>query len=123
VSERRDLLASVALLGVVVALALIGLALDGNWPKVIRVACAAATYVTILLAFASRGEGPARYWWFAAAGAAAGLVSGMLRPVPDLAPVLTGTVAAALLLGGVHWTAVRFWRRLLPGAMKHTRSA
>jgi hypothetical protein len=122
VSARRDLLASVALLGLVVALALIGLALDGNWPKVIRVACAAAAYVTILLSLASRGAEPARYVWFAAAGAAAGLVSGMLRPVPDLAPVLTVTIAASLLLGGVHWAAVRFWRRL-PGAMKHTRSA
>ena len=116
----NDVRVSLALLAAVLLLALAGLALGGNWPKVWRVAAAALAYGAVLLA-AARG-GPARYPAFALAGAAAGLVSGIARAAVDPRVVAAQLLAGALLLGGVHWLALRTWRRLraalTPGALE-----
>lgn len=101
-----------------VALALIGLALDGNWPKVLRVALAAGAYGSSLWLLAHR-TAPGRevpYWPFGLAGSLAGLVSGLVRPAFQIELVLAGMLGAALLIGGVHWLALRAVRRLLSRA-------
>jgi hypothetical protein len=114
-NQRSDLLASLALLACVVLIALAGLALDGNWPKVARVSAAAATYVVVLLVLAGRraqagGMHRLPYYPFALAGALAGIVSGLMQRVPSTRLVLGVALAAALLLGGLHWMALRSWR-------------
>ena len=114
-SKTGDLIASFLLLGVVVLLALAGLAMDGNWPKVARVSTSFATYTVVLLAAAgARPSTETRipFRVFALAGGASGLVSGLVRPEIAAAGVIAGVVAGALLLGGVHWLALTQWRRL-----------
>ena len=111
----NNLTASLLLLGAVVLLAIAGLAMDSNWPKVARVATAFLTYVVVLLATrGARGAGgegiPFRA--FALAGGASGLVSGLVRTEVQGAMVAAGILAGALLIGGVHWLALRSWRRL-----------
>ena len=113
-----DLRASLALLGVVLAIALTGLAADGNWPKVIRVAAAGLAYALVLelaMRVWTRGRPRAAgtpFLPFVMAGSHAGLVSGLLRPVLDPVVIATGAVAAGTLLGGVHFLALRRWERL-----------
>lgn len=105
----------------VVALAIAGLAVEGNWPKIARVSTAFVTYLVVLLATrgARDGEGeniPCRV--FALAGAAAGVVSGLVRPQVQGAVVAAGGFAGALLLGGIHCFALRWWRRLRSWAVR-----
>jgi hypothetical protein len=76
--------ASLAVLALIVAIALIGLGAAGNWPKVLRVAAAAVTYAVVLLLL-SRG-----------------------RAAHHVAASMLG---AALLLGPMHWWALRNWER------------
>ena len=118
---ERDLLVSIAGLGVVVLAALIGLATDANWPKVLRVALAFATYAaSCLLLFRVAGK-RLRYWIFASSAALSALVSVSMNRSYGLIPTATfartvaiSAAAAALLLGGVHYLGLRFWRRLGP---------
>ena len=96
-------------------LASAGLALDGNWPKVARIATSFLTYLVVLLAArGARGDGqegiPFRV--FALAGGASGLVSGLVRAEVEGAVIAVGVLAGALLLGGIHWLAILGWRRL-----------
>jgi hypothetical protein len=125
-SPRHDLRVSLALVSAVVVFALIGLATDHNWPKLLRVSLAFATYAGSLLAFtnARRADASAEalieYRWFAIAGALAGLVSGIVRPEFRLDVLVAGTGAASVLLAGVHWLALRYWRRLLPHALEQS---
>jgi len=119
-SRRRDLLVSLAVLALVVAIALSGLALNGNWPKFLRVGAAFGAYCLVLLSFL-RARGPAHpdgrfapLRWFVAAGAAAGIVSGIVRPRFDPGVLAAGTVAAAFLLGSVHYLALRAWPARAP---------
>jgi hypothetical protein len=105
----------------VLAIALTGLAMDGNWPKVLRVAGAGGTYLITLLAIGTERAAPVRWRVFFAAGLAAGVVSGLLRPAVDLAIVATGALGGGLLLGSVHWLALRSWRRLLPAPARDGR--
>ena len=119
-SPRRDLLFSLALISAVVVFALIGLATDRNWLKILRVSLSYATYAGILIALSrvraaslSKAE-PVPYVWFVAAGAAAGIVSGVVRPEFRFDVLIAGTGAAALLLSGVHCLALRQWRKLMP---------
>ena len=117
----RDLLVSIAGLGIVVLAALIGLATDDNWPKVLRVALAFATYaVSCIVLFRVAGK-RLRYWIFASSAALSALVSVSLNRSYGLIPAATfprtlavSAAVAALLLGGVHYLGLRFWRRLGP---------
>ncbi|HET6637278.1 MAG TPA: hypothetical protein VFH82_00650 [Gemmatimonadota bacterium] len=110
-----DLAASLLLMAAVVVLAIGGLASDGNWPKVARVATSFLTYVVVLLA--ARGsvrkhlEG-IPYRIFALAGGAAGLASGLVRTEVQGFVLIVGAVAGGLLLGGVHWLGLIRWRHL-----------
>ena len=113
---RRDLRLSVLLLALLFAAVLCGLAYEENWRKLLRVGLASSVYLSALLLLTRRRrEGtaaPLPFWPFALAGAAAELSSGWLRTrVADgmtfwLAP------AAAVLVGGLHWLALRHWRPL-----------
>ena len=114
---RRDLRSSILLIGAVVTIALIGLAFDGNWPKVARVGLSFLAYAGCLLLWLrlSRAIGHRRtlpFYSFASAGAFAGIVSGLVRPQFHLETLLAGAAAAALLLGGVHWLALANWRNV-----------
>jgi hypothetical protein len=104
---------SLQLLGAVISIALIGLAMDGNWPKVGRVGAAAGVYALTLLALARRDgpPDPIEWWRFAAAGMAAGLVSGLLRPERgDMTTVIDA--GAALVLASVHWSSLALSERV-----------
>jgi hypothetical protein len=62
---------------------------------------------------AESGEGEGiPYRVFALAGGACGLVSGVVRAEVQGAVIAAGVLAGAVLLGGIHWTALRAWRRL-----------
>jgi hypothetical protein len=99
-------------LGAIIALALLGLAGDGNWSKMLRVALATGTYATLLLAFC-RWQKALHVSAFLMAGAAAGAVSGVVRPaIPTPALVVASALGAGLLLGPLHWWALRTWQRL-----------
>ena len=122
-TARDELLASVGLLTAVVLLAVTGLGSDGNWPKVLRVGAAAVAYLSILVALALRRDAErALPWWaFATAGGTAGVVSAAVRAAagPDVegnfaAGAVAAAAGAALLVGTVHWAALRHWRRLSP---------
>jgi hypothetical protein len=104
------LLPSVMVLGVVVAFALAGLVSVGNWPEVLRVAAAATPCWLGLLALSRRQPG-ARIGAFVDAGAAAGIVSGLVRPTISLAVLAAGMIGAGLLPGPLHWLAIRSWSR------------
>lgn len=114
------LVASLALLALVVLIALAGLALDGSWPKVLRVAAAFAGYAGVLVVTVHavgrrRGdEGPLPLWPFLAAGACAGALSGLVRPEFDVVRLAAQT-AAAPLLGAVHAFGLERVRRQLGG--------
>jgi len=113
---RHDLRSSALLLALLFAAVLCGLAYEENWRKLLRVGLAASVYLSALLLLTRRWREPAAkplpFWPFALAAAAAELSSGWLRTrVADgmtfwLAP------AAAVLVGGLHWLALRHWRRL-----------
>lgn len=104
--DRSDLIASLGLLALIMALALGGLALEGNGRKFLRVLLGFVTYAAILLGLfrgrASEARERLPFWPFALAGAAAELVSGWLRPFPSVRVVFATAPVAALLIGGVH---------------------
>jgi hypothetical protein len=113
----RDLLMSLALLTGVVSFALAGLATDHNWPKLARVGFAFVTYAGILLAFLRYRADTIRdrvapLHWFITAGAAAGIVSGIVRPEFRFSVLIAGTIAAATLIASAHWLGLRQWRAL-----------
>jgi hypothetical protein len=111
--SARDFWVGLGLLGVVVVVALSGLASSGNWPKVIRVSLAASAYLGTLtlvqlVRAARRAEtGPLPFVAFFAAGALAGTASGLLRPIVDPVVVVVAALCAGALLGGVHWLGLR----------------
>ena len=116
-SRTGELWACLLLLGAVALLAVAGLAMDENWPKVARVSTSFLTYAVLLLAAvgARRPTGsvaPFRFRAFALAGGASGLASGLVRPDVEADVVAAGVVAGGLLLGGFHWLALIQWRRL-----------
>ncbi len=112
-TPRGAVLQSLLLLGAIVGCALVGLAIQGNWPKVLRVLLAALAYGTILGLSLRRATtaGGAPYGNFVVAGAVAGAVSGLVRPTTTLLLVLAQALSAAFLLASVHWLGVRAWQR------------
>ncbi|HEV2913630.1 MAG TPA: hypothetical protein VGX92_10145 [Pyrinomonadaceae bacterium] len=114
-NDRRDIAISLVVLALIIILALSRIALDENWRKVLRVSMAFLTYNAVLLALVRHvvRTGPcAPFWIFAAAAASAELASGWLR-VSWRASDLALAPLAALLIGGVHWLALRAWRSVL----------
>jgi hypothetical protein len=122
--RKRDLVLSVGIIALVVVFALVGLATDRNWPKILRVSLAFLAYSGVLFALlfallrfrghSLSSQRPIPFYWFAFAGAAAGMVSGVVRPQFRLSILLAGTLAAAFILGSVHWFALRTWRSMRP---------
>ena len=114
----RDLFASICVLGLLVAFALSGLAWDENWRKVLRVALGFSAYVIVLLSairvyrLISGKQYSLPFRAFALAGAAAEACSGWLRPTARTSVDMLTAIAAALLIGGIHWLALRWWRPL-----------
>ena len=110
-----ELILSIGLLTAVIMIADVSLAIQGNWPKILRVTLAAATYVAILgmtLKLTGRfGAPPSRLpvWTFLVAGAAGGLVSGVVRPEVSAPVVIVSAVLTPTLLGTFHWIALRRW--------------
>ena len=117
VTDSRDgqirLRRSLMLLGIVVAIALAGLAAAGNWPKVVRVALAAVTYAALLVLVNRRRI---RLPAFMLSGAVAGFVSGMARPATSLLLVMASVLGAGLLLAPMHWLALVSGSSRSPGA-------
>ena len=110
-TQGRDRLrASLFLLAAVLGIALIGLAVDGNWPKVLRVAAAGAVYAVTLLVIA-RQRAALGWWGFALAGLAAGAASGWLRPDPGVL-TLAIDAFAAMVVAMVHWLGLAQSERL-----------
>jgi uncharacterized membrane protein (Fun14 family) len=117
-TRGRDLAASLCVLCLLIGFALSGLAWDENWRKFMRVLMAFAVYVIVLLsALGAYGLIRGRrarfpFWTFALAGAMAEISSGWLRPTATAKIDLSTALAAAFLIGGVHWLALRAWRPL-----------
>jgi hypothetical protein len=115
---RRDLKLSLCLLGLLVAFALAGLAWDENWRKLLRVTMGFTTYLTALLSalglygLIMKKRAGLPFWAFALAGAMAEASSGWLRPAAKMIVDLPTALAAAFLIGGLHWLALRTWRPL-----------
>jgi hypothetical protein len=93
--RKRDLVLSVGIIALVVVFALVGLATDRNWPKILRVSLAFLAYSGVLFALLR-------------------FRSGVVRPQFRLSILLAGTLAAAFILGSVHWFALRTWRSMRP---------
>jgi hypothetical protein len=110
---RRDLLISLFIVSAIVAMALLRLAWQDNWQKVMRVSLAFVTYSALLMTFvrhfAHLRQPP--FWIFAVAAALAELASSWLRPDWRTSDMFTMPVVAALI-GGVHWLSLRSWRPL-----------
>ena len=123
---RRDLLVSLIFLALIFAFVLGVLALDANWRKFLRVLIAASTYLCVLLTrLKVRGKvitasGGIPFWAFAVAAAAAELSSGWLRAGASVGVSLWVSLAAALLIGGVHWLGLRVWRPLRECFLRRT---
>jgi hypothetical protein len=102
-------------LAFVLILALVGLALEQNWSKLMRVAAAAVVYLACMVLIARRSgpsvQGP-RWRYFVIAGALAGLASGLLRTAGGARWIIADVVGAGLLVATVHWLAVHYGPRL-----------
>jgi hypothetical protein len=113
-----DLIISVGLLTLVVTIADFLLAFRGDWPGIVRLTLATATYVAVLgVLLKSTGRlGAAAsslpVWIFWAAGGGAGLVSVVARPGFDAGIVLVSTALVPALLATFHWFSVRTWSRV-----------
>lgn len=121
-----DLIISIGLLTAVILIADVALALQGNWPRILRVTLSASVYVGVLgtlLRMAGRFGAPAArlpLWVFLVAGAAAGLVSGVVRTATTPALVVASAVLTPTLLGAFHWIALQRWA-LIRGRMSARR--
>lgn len=123
-ARRRDLLTSLCVLVALFALVLSGLVWEENWQKFLRVLIGFSAYVLVLLLalgayvqlMKRRGRLP--LWPFLLAGAAAEISSGWLRPTARLPVDVLTALAAATLIGGTHWAALRAWRPLRERIMR-----
>jgi hypothetical protein len=112
-----EFVGSVVLLTLLPLTATIGLVLDSNWSKALRVGLSVASYLIVLVGGVAidrrrpEPSGAPAAWVFIMAGGVAGLVSGTARPDASIRLALVQTGGAAMLLGGFHWWAIRMWRR------------
>ncbi|MDF2696608.1 MAG: hypothetical protein K0S65_4991, partial [Labilithrix sp.] len=106
---RNRIRSSLLLLGAVLAIALIGLAVDGNGPKVLRVAAAGCAYAATLLVLTRHGS--AGWWRFALAGLVAGMASGVFRADPGALTIAVDAIAATVV-ATVHWLGLAQSERL-----------
>lgn len=117
-TARRDFVLSLILMSLLGAFALSGLALDANWRKLARVSLGFSTYLCALLSLVrglklfEKGRAHIPFPVFAVAAAAAEMASGWLRPTARSTVDFAVALAAALLIGGAHWLALRTWRPL-----------
>lgn len=102
---KQHLKLSIAVLGAIGIFAVVGLAMEGNWSKAQRVTIAIAVYSCILLLVCGRRERISVLWFLFAAGSAE-IASGWLRP-DATGSIELRMVAAAGLLGFVHWLGLR----------------
>jgi uncharacterized membrane protein YfcA len=100
---------SLLILTAIVIIAGTGLALNANWPKLLRVTLAAAAYIGVLAvrARSTSTTRPQPWWPFACAGALAGVISGIFQPSFSFSILLASAAGGTFLLGTVHWLAVR----------------
>lgn len=122
VRSRYNLILSLTAIGLIIALAVIQLGLQGNWPKVLRVSVAFLAYCTFLLYLArwtSRASLP--FYMFAIAAGVAELCSGWLRPDWRVSDTVIMPLVAALLFGGFHWFVLRVWGRKSEALPPHVR--
>lgn len=117
---ERDLLASLAGLAMPVVVTLIGLVIDANWPKLLRVVLAFSVYSTSCLLLFRAGGKRLRYWPFATSAALGAIVSVSVNRGFGLIPaeayprtLAVSVAASAVFLGGAHYLGIRFWRRLV----------
>ena len=110
-----ELIISIGILTAVVCVADVGLAIQGNWAKIVRVTLGAASYVAILgsvLKLTGRFGAPAGrlpLWAFLVAGLCAGLVAGLAGSEAALSLALASVVVTPVLLAAVHWVIVQRW--------------
>src|SRR5262245_2014565 len=110
-----ELIISVALITVVIMIADVTLAIQGNLPKILRITLAAATYVAVLgsiLKVLGRFPAPPAQlplWVFLVAGFAGGIVSGLATSGPSFGVALASAVLTPALLGTVHWVVLQRW--------------
>lgn len=123
----RDLKASLCVLALIAAFVLSGLAWDENWRKLLRVLIGFIAYVTVLLSalglYSLRRKRRASFpfWAFALSGAMAEAGSGWLRPTATTKLDILTVLLASILIGGVHWLALRYWRPLRERIMRVER--
>ena len=110
-----ELFVSIAVLTAVIMIADVSLALQGNWPRILRLTLSAAVYVGVLgatLKVLGRFGAPARQLpvgAFLGAGAAAGLVGALARPELSAPLVAVSAVLTPALLGTFHWVVLQRW--------------
>ena len=113
---ENDTRFSLALLSFAMVIVMGGLLLiEGNYPKVLSVLTAFCGYGAVLItAQRHAGINLPTVIPFALAGAVAGVISGLVRPDPNLLVIVYGTLGAAFLVGPAHWLGVKSWRALAP---------
>jgi hypothetical protein len=112
-----ELLVSIVVLTLATMMADFTLAFRGNWSGIVALTLSAASYVAVL-GVALRGIGllgaPALRlpsWPFALAGVVAGAMGGLPRLAAHGPLFLSGMVLGGSVAGGMHFLAIRSWRK------------
>jgi hypothetical protein len=115
---RFEIVASLTVLGLVVAVAAAILAWDHHWAPLARVALTFLAYVVTLVGGLKvkgtwrAAEPPPPLAYFVLAGVVAGCLSGLLGLHHPL--FLMANTASGIVFGGAHWLAIRqSWRAMM----------